>query len=238
MKGFQEQLGFVLHTQPFSENSLLVDLLTCGYGRVKCIAKGFRGGRKNGRTNSLFPHSEYNLCWHGKNDLKVLTSAELIGPPVFLDREPLYHGLYLNELIYRLVDCQEYLDGFYSAYRDFISSLILTGADETRLREIEMQLLRELGFGLLLNVDVHSGESVNPENFYKFNPESGFHKALKGDLSDNLFLGKYLLELHAGCWQRREVLMIARIILRKTIDFRLNGKPLHSRRLYRSFLAS
>ena len=77
-----------------------------------------------------------------------------------------------------------------------------------------------------------------PTKIYKFNPESGFHKALKDDLSDNLFLGKYLLELHAGCWQRREVLMIARIILRKTIDFRLNGKPLHSRRLYRSFLAS
>ena len=82
MKGFQEQLGFVLHTQPFSENSLLVDLFTYGYGRVKCIAKGFRGGRKNGRTKSLFPHSEYNLCWYGKNDLKVLTSAELVRPPV------------------------------------------------------------------------------------------------------------------------------------------------------------
>jgi len=238
VKGFRKQLGFILHTQPFSESSLLVDLLTCEYGRLKCIAKGFRGNRKNGRTKSLFPHSEYSLCWYGRNDLKILTSAELLQPPVFLDREALYHGLYLNELIYRLVDSQEHMDSFYVAYRDFISSLILTGSDETRLREIEMHLLRELGFGLLLDVDAQSGERVDPGNFYKFNPASGLCRVLKDDFSDNLFLGKYLLELHAGCWEKREVLLIARIILRKTIDFRLNGKPLHSRQLYKTFLAS
>ena len=234
----REQLGFVLHTQPFSESSFLVDLLTCEHGRLKCIAKGFRGGRKNGSAKSLFPHSEYSVTWYGRNDLKILMSAELVHPPVFLERDALYHGLYVNELIYRLVDSREHMDNLYLAYRDFVSSLILTGSDETRLREIEMHLLRELGFGLLLNVDAHSGEILYPRSLYKFHPESGLRKALKDDLSDNLFLGMYLLDLHAGCWKRREVVMIARRILRKTIDFRLNGKPLHSRQLYRTFLAS
>ena len=34
------EVGFVLHTRPYRETSLLVDLFTKNYGRVRCVAKG------------------------------------------------------------------------------------------------------------------------------------------------------------------------------------------------------
>ena len=37
----ESEPGFILHTIPYRETSLLVDVFSLNYGRVRCVAKGF-----------------------------------------------------------------------------------------------------------------------------------------------------------------------------------------------------
>lgn len=92
------EVGFVLHTTPYRETSLLVDLLTVHHGRIRCVAKGYRKPNKKGISRALFPYTEHQFSWQGRGDLKTLTHADAVQAPVFLDSACLFTGLYVNEL--------------------------------------------------------------------------------------------------------------------------------------------
>ncbi len=89
------ELGFVLHTIPYRETSLLVDLFSKNYGRIRCVAKGYRRPNKKGITRALFPYTEHQFSWQGRGELKTLTQADAIQAPAFLQSGSLFTGLYL-----------------------------------------------------------------------------------------------------------------------------------------------
>ena len=99
----ESEPGFILHTIPYRETSLLVDIFTLNHGRLRCVAKGFRKPNKKGISKTLFPYSEHNFQWQGRGELKPLTQADPIQAPVFLKQESLFVGLYINELLYKLL---------------------------------------------------------------------------------------------------------------------------------------
>ena len=67
------QAAFVLHTYPFKETSLVVELFTQNFGRVAATAKGARRPRSalRGMLQSFQPLS---ATWSGKLELKTLHS--------------------------------------------------------------------------------------------------------------------------------------------------------------------
>lgn len=229
--------GFLLHSRPYSETSLIVDLLTRQHGRVRCIAKGFRKTSKKGISRAIFPYLEYSVSWYGRSELKTLTVAEANCSPVFLRRDALYTGLYVNELVYRLLQEQESSELFYHQYRDFVSDLSASPLDQARLRMLEMSLLDELGYGLVLDTDAQSGEQVLEDRYYCYVPQIGLQKLSNNSDGEGL-LGRHLLSLSAGDWQQRDVLRVAKKVLRTAIDFYLDGRLLHSRQLYRQYRAT
>ena len=229
--------GFLLHSKPYSETSLIVDLLTRQHGRVRCIAKGFRKASKKGVSRVIFPYLEYAFSWYGRSELKTLTRAEATLTPTFLRQDALYTGLYVNELVYRLLQEQESSEDFYRQYRDFLASLCTALPHESRLRMLEMSLLEELGYGLVLDADAESGEQIIAQHYYRYVPQLGLQRLTTNHRGDAL-LGQHLLSLVAGDWQQQEVLQVARVVLRTAIDFYLDGRLLHSRRLYRQYRAA
>ncbi|MGB1334270.1 MAG: DNA repair protein RecO C-terminal domain-containing protein, partial [Porticoccaceae bacterium] len=66
-------------------------------------------------------------------------------------------------------DPHEYL---YQQYRQFITQLAAHGTDELILRRLEMLLLDELGYGLVLDTDTQ-GAAIRPDCQYQYIPEQG-----------------------------------------------------------------
>ena len=148
------EVGFVLHTTPYRETSLLVDLLTVHHGRIRCVAKGYRKPNKKGISRALFLYTEHQFSWQGRGDLKTLTQADAINTPAFLQQECLFTGLYVNELLYRLLPEYDAHDYLYQQYSAFMLRLVTEGPDELMLRYLEMALLDELGYGLVLDLSL------------------------------------------------------------------------------------
>ena len=171
-------MGFVLHTMPYRETSLLVDLLTVHHGRIRCVAKGYRKPNKKGISRALFPYTEHHFSWQGRGDLKTLTQADAMHAPVFLANACLFTGLYVNELFYRLLhehDPHEYL---FQQYKKFIDQLSLGRPEEQQLRDLEMCLLEELGYGLVLDADAVDGHPLMSDKLYNYIPDQGLVECL------------------------------------------------------------
>lgn len=228
--------GFVLHQTPYRETSLLVDLYCRQYGRVRCVAKGFRKPNKKGISRAIFPYTEHQFSWQGNGDLKTLTRADAIQAPIFLQREALFTGLYINELLYRLMHEYDPHPYFYEHYQKFISQLAEHGPNELMLRHVEMSLLEELGYGLALDAD-SQGLAINANLYYQYVPEHGL-TLMSNSQGPNALYGRDLIALVNADFSQSSVLRVAKQINRRVIDFYLGGRPLHSRELYRQHIMS
>src|SRR3954471_10778980 len=94
--------GFVLHSYPYRETSLLVEVLTRGSGRMSVVARGARRPRSPTR-GALMAFQPLSLSWYGKGEVKTLGEAEWIGGQPLLTGEALLCGFYLNELLVKLL---------------------------------------------------------------------------------------------------------------------------------------
>ena len=95
------QPAFVLHSVPYKETSLIVELFTRDHGRVSVVARGARRPRAALR-GLLLPFQPLKVGWFGKTELKTLAHADWQGALPQLGGVPLLAGLYLNELLLRL----------------------------------------------------------------------------------------------------------------------------------------
>ena len=87
------QPAFVLHTRPYRDTSLLVELLTEQYGRLTIIARGVRNMRS--RSYGLFTlFSSLLVSFSGKTDLQTLRQVEVNGKSYNLIGKILLSGFY------------------------------------------------------------------------------------------------------------------------------------------------
>ena len=233
----ESEPGFILHTIPYRETSLLVDIFTLNHGRLRCVAKGFRKPNKKGIAKTLFPYSEHHFQWQGRGELKTLTQADPIQAPVFLKQESLFVGLYINELLYKLLHQNDPHQSLYEFYRQLMTQLSTSEILQPVLRRFEMLLLEELGYGLVLDAEAETGQAVSSEHLYYYIPDQGL-KLIQDQTADNLhaFSGADIMALCQGQLEQQSVLRAAKKLTRQVIDFYLDGKELNSRELYRQHL--
>ena len=233
----ESEPGFILHTIPYRETSLLVDIFTLNHGRLRCVAKGFRKPNKKGIAKTLFPYTEHHFQWQGRGELKTLTQADPIQAPVFLKQESLFVGLYINELLYKLLHQNDPHQSLYEFYRQLMTQLSDSEILQPVLRRFEMLLLEELGYGLVLDAEAETGQAVSAESLYYYIPDQGL-KLIQDQTADNLhaFSGADIMALCQGQLEQQSVLRAAKKLTRQVIDFYLDGKELNSRELYRQHL--
>lgn len=220
--------AFVLHTRAYRETSQLVDLLTPNHGRVRLVA---RGTRKQGK---LQPFTQQEVSWSGKTELKTLQRTEPVGHTLLLKGVSLYAGLYLNELLIRLVQESDTHLALFTAYRTTLVSLLDPQQVEVALRQFELLLLRELGYGLEPGIDVLSGEPVRDGAWYWFEPGSGLQVRHRnaGDNRYNWFAGASLKAIGNHDFAELNVRRDAKRLLRLALQPLLGDKPLQSRELF------
>ena len=232
------QLAFVLHRRDYSNTSLLLELFVSGSGRLPAIAKGAK--RKGAASSALLqPFQPLWLGTAGRGEVRTLTRVEAAGPPLGLQGRALVSGFYLNELLVRLLGRHDPHDALFAFYQAALSAVAGAGDLETTLRQFELRLLDELGYGLTLDRLAASGAKVEPHLTYLYDSDQGLRLAVQPQPESGPWLsGATLLALASGEplteSQRRE----ARRLLRSVLEPHLGERPLQSRELYRRWIGN
>jgi DNA repair protein RecO (recombination protein O) len=226
------QPAFVLHHRPYRETSVILDLFTQDHGRIAAVAKGVR--QSNSRLRALLqPFIPLFVSWQGKSELMSLTTAEPNGMPNRLKGESVLSGLYLNELLMRVLHKQDPHPALYTIYHQTLLELQQVQAPQKTLRLFEKKLLEELGYGLQLRYDVSTKRLICPESYYQFHVEHGFEVYLGSEThGQSVFLGQSLLALAAEQLEDEVSLRDAKRLMRLALMPLLGQRPLHTRRLY------
>ena len=223
----EQQAGFVLHTYPYKETSLVVEAFTRRFGRVAMLAKGARRPRSAMRGVLLAFHP-LRLTWSMSAELGNLISVEWAGALHPLQGRGLMCGFYLNELLLRLLPRDDPHEALFDAYAEALSRLSSEQAAAPVLRSFEKRLLRELGYAPVLDHDA-AALPIDPSRTYVYEPERG-PVAVNGGRSDALVVsGQTLLDLAHDDYDRPQTREEARFLMRALIGERLHGQVLHTR---------
>ncbi|WP_338658785.1 DNA repair protein RecO [Yersinia intermedia] len=232
MDGWQR--AFVLHGRPYSETSLMLDLFTEGEGRMRVLAKGARGRRSN-LKGCLQPFTPLLVRWAGRGEVKTLRSAEPVSLALPLTGSMLYSGLYVNELLSRVLEHQT---NYSALFFDYLHCLqVLAGSDgspEYALRQFELAILAHLGYGVDFLHCAGSGQPISDTMTYRYREEKGFIASLVVDHYS--FTGRQLSALANREFPDADTLRAAKRFTRIALKPYLGGKPLKSRELFRQFV--
>ena len=98
---------FVLHTRPWRETSLLVEVLSAGHGRLGVVARGVQGPKKQVLRAALQPLQHIRLEAQLRGELGRLTGAEALDAAPRLQGDAMLAAFYINELVLRLAPRQD-----------------------------------------------------------------------------------------------------------------------------------
>ena len=231
------QPAYLLHRRPYSNTSLLVECFSALQGRLPAIAKGVIGGKgKRAAAGLLQPFVPMLIRCSGRGEVKNLAQYEALSPAITLQGRTLYCGFYVNELLMRLLQRNDPHEALFALYDKTLRELASALKVEQTLRQFEVSLLGELGYGLVLDRDVSSGEPLNPERRYQYLFEQGPVATVGSETSS--IKGSTLLALHRNEPLGPQALREARQMMRHILSAYLGEKPLKSRELFRSSIDS
>ncbi len=235
-----QQSAFILHHRHYSETSLLLEILTSQHGRIALIAKGAK--RPSSRVRGILkPFQRLLIGWSGKGELAVLTSAEADGANAALEGSALYCGFYMNEVLLRLLHRHDPHDRLFDIYQSALTRLCLSNnSREAVLRVFEKNLLRELGYGLVLDHDIGDKKPIETDVVYDYIFERGpvriAHPELHRPTEGLRIRGASLLALEQEIFNDPTALRDAKALMRAALARHLGEQPLQSRKLFRRTL--
>lgn len=218
------QPAFVLHSRAYRESSALVDFLT-PQGRLRAVLRGARG-----KAGTLArPFVSLDAEFRGRSELKNVSRLEANGIPMLLGGQALFSGLYLNELLIRLLPAEDPHPILFDHYAMTLQALAAGRAIEPLLRSFEWRLLGELGYGFALDIDLH-GEPIAPAGLYRLQTDDGLVPV--GQFQPGVFQGAELLAMAEADWSAVGALAAAKRLMRQALAPHLGGRPLVSRELF------
>lgn len=225
--------GYVLHSRPYRETSLIVDLFSERFGRFSLIAKGIKRKSSQSQRAILQPFSLLNIEFTGRADLKTLCQVELVGFSNRLTGRAMACGYYINELIIRAIqEWQEY-PALFERYQLAIAALNTGHPLVSILRNFEVALLTELGIAPDWCSDI-DGNQIESNKDYFFNLDHGFELVETSNIIEQThrrFSGAALLALGSGHdieENDKSCQQVTQMLLRQIIG----QKPLESRKLW------
>jgi DNA repair protein RecO (recombination protein O) len=165
--------------------------------------------------------------------LGTLVQAESAGTAVVLKGRCLMGAFYLNELLLCLMARNDPQIELYEHYKSALSMIADPAQLETGLRIFELRLLQTIGYGLNLDQDADTGESVAADGFYNFEPERGLVRVEHAGSGRLTVQGITLHELASGKFTEAGHLREARKLLRSALDAQLGGRRLKTREVLR-----
>jgi len=225
----KEQPGYVLHSYPYQETSLIVEIFTREFGRVGAVAKGAKRPQSPLRS-VLMPFHALTLDWSGKSELKTLRTAEWRGAFRLLKGRALICGFYLNELLLKLLHRDDPHDRLFDAYEQTLHALLDGGDHAIVLRCFEKRLLSELGYALILDRDTESQRPLEAHRRYQYIIDRG---PVPADAQQNglELLGQTLIDMNSDHYTSALTQQQSKNLMRILIGHYLGNQTLHSRQL-------
>lgn len=236
MHRFELERAYILHTRPYRETSLLLELFTYQHGRLSVIAKGVK--RSKVRVRGLLqPFVPLLVSCSGRGDLLTLRDFDSGGNINFLKGRSLISAFYLNELLIRLL---HRWDPYQTLFLNYEQTLVQLGNVENEqkiLRLFEKSLLKTLGYELQLLKEAQTGHGICADDFYTYDPQRGpiLVESTQGhtefEQKKYLFKGKSLLALAEEKLDDLQVLSDLKRLMRQVLSVYLDHKPLETRKL-------
>ena len=231
MRELAWQPAYLLHARAYRETSVLAEWLLPELGRVGTV---LRGARSKGRIVPA-PFQPYFVQLAGGGELKQIPAHEPAGPALKLVGSALFSGLYLNELLVRLLPRELPQPELFVAYAGAIGELSeLTEPDvrgiEPILRRFERQLLDTMG---QVASQTHQADTQQPlaaDQYYQFYPEQGWLPARAGQ--SGACLGGDIVAVAEDNLDTPDRRRLAKWLYRLALEPLLAGKPLKSRDLF------
>jgi DNA repair protein RecO (recombination protein O) len=227
------QPAYVVHSRPYRDSSALLDVFTAEYGRISLVARGVRRtSRKGTRAALLQPFIPLLLSYSGRSELKTLGETESVQGPLVLGGARLFSGMYMNELVVRLLHQNDAHPLLFAAYDESLKALAGLSEVDTVLRKFELILLNELGYGLAADVDGISGQPIQQDLRYRYESECGL-VVVSDDAPghDGIYKGSDLMRIASGEYGG-PVRNAAKCLLREALAVHLGSAPLRSRELF------
>lgn len=229
-----QQPAYILHSRPYRDSSLLLDVFTAEQGRLSLVAKGARRRARGGSDAALLqPFSPLLISFSGRTELKNLTQVEVAGPPAALRGERMFSGLYINELLARLLHRHDPHPTLFAAYAEALRDIEQVTPMDGVLRRFELCLLDDLGYRIDLSADSRTGESLREDAWYHYDAEIGLVERHEvSDAARPAYAGSDLMQISRGNFSGAARLTAKRL-MRQVLAAHLGDVPLRSRELFR-----
>ena len=221
----QLQHAYCIHSRSYRESSQILEMLTLDHGLISCVVRGAK--KKNSSTGLVF--TPLVISWSGRGDLFTLIDVEVTGVKQIDSPEVYILGMYINELILRLVPKSSPSKEIFELYRNIISMLDDKENQERLLRLFEIELLNSIGHGLSLDKELDHETPIEENKVYRYNVGLGPASVEKESTAWNVIKGETLLGLQSPLSMDATCLAEAKQLMRGIINWHLNDRPLYSR---------
>ncbi|GAB3488743.1 DNA repair protein RecO [Marinomonas epiphytica] len=222
-------IAYVIHTRPFQDGKILLDLLTQEHGLIRGV---WRLPKKEARVIPG-PFLPFHVEFSGRTELKSLRSLESVDAPKRLEGLTLYAGLYIHELISKLVPLNLPLQAVFELYEWLINGLANNLPVAPILRRFEVGMFAELGVQIDLSATAR-GQTIDVSQLYQFHLKFGLqpYYGERPKVLPALYLdGATAQGYQQGQWTNKSVLALAKELHRYWLDSLLNGRDIMTRQL-------
>jgi DNA repair protein RecO (recombination protein O) len=224
-----QQPALVLHSYPYKETSLIIEVFSREYGRLGLVAKGAKRPHSALR-GVLQTFQPLNLGWTGKSEFPTLTAAEWVGGMLPLEKSALLCGFYLNELLMKFLVRNEAHTKLFDHYVATLNQLAHGESAPIALRKFEVVLLRESGLLGDFTYCHRSKNKVQTDALYVLDPERGVYPADEHAVSTKI-AGKTLLDMHDANYQDSTTQVQSKLLMRQLLRHHLHGASLNTRQI-------
>ncbi|WP_089399588.1 DNA repair protein RecO [Noviherbaspirillum humi] len=223
------QPGFVMHSYPYKETSLLVDVFTRDHGRLALVAKGAK--RPNSKLRGVLQTFQpLALDWSGRGEVRNLINAEWVGGLRPLERAALLSGFYLNELLVKLLARDDPHPVLFDHYVATLNELAHDEPAPIVLRKFEMALMKETGVLVNFTYCTRTGRRVDTDAIYVVDPEQGPRPAMASDNAPRVS-GKTLIDMDNEDYADQPTQVQSKFLMRYLLAHHLGGGTLNTRQI-------
>lgn len=181
--------AYILHARAYRDTSLLLELFTQEHGRVSAVARGAKGARSRFK-GLLQPFVPLVVSWSGKGELMTLLAAEANGIAHSLTGDALVCGIYLNELLMRLLHRYDAHSILYQNYRQ-----ALCGLQEKTSQVSGVPAKKLAGTPSLLNRSAKAELSLAVRGENPFSPLTTPHRRCAAGTAEQVVLREFEKQL-------------------------------------------
>jgi DNA repair protein RecO (recombination protein O) len=225
----ENEIVYVLHTYPFKETSLIVEIFSKVHGRISIVAKGARRPRSLVR-GMLQSFQSLQATWSGQGEMKTLHSIDWCDALLQIEGDALICGFYINELLMRLLPKEDPHEKLFDFYHQTMELLSMKNHLSVTLRRFELKLLQELGYELPLLND-ENGEPIKTNKIYNYEVAYGPSETKNSSEGVSL-IGKTLIDMAGDDYKDPTTEMQSKQLMRYLIGHYIGEKPLNSKKLF------